>query len=42
MRRNSGDRWLIWSDLDEHQRRYRASSSRPPRRSRDQRWYLPS
>src|SRR6476661_3860655 len=29
MRRNSGDRWLIWSDLDEHQRRYRASSSRP-------------
>jgi hypothetical protein len=33
MRRNSGDRWLIWSDLDEHQRHYRASSSRPPRRS---------
>src|ERR1700732_470646 len=33
MRRNSGDRWLIWSDLGEHQRRYRASSSRPPRRS---------
>src|SRR6478736_10060421 len=33
MRRNSGDRWLIWSDLGEHQRSYRVSSNRPPRRS---------
>src|ERR1700738_4492140 len=33
MRRNSGDRWLLWSDLGEHRRSCRASSNRPPRRS---------
>jgi len=33
MRRNSGDRWLIWSDLGEHRKRCPASSNRPPRRS---------
>src|SRR4029077_12769013 len=33
MRRNSGDRWLIWSDLGEHRRSCRASSNRLPRRS---------
>jgi transposase-like protein len=33
MRRNSGDRWLIWSDQGEHRRRCRPSSNRPPRRS---------
>src|ERR1700730_9011074 len=33
MRRDSGDRWLLWSDLGEHRRSCRASSNRPPRRS---------
>jgi len=33
MRRSSGDRWLIWSDLGEHRRRCRANSNRLPRRS---------
>src|SRR6516162_2491159 len=33
MHRNSGDRWLIWSDLGAPRRRCRASSNRPPRRS---------
>jgi len=31
MRRNSGDRWLIWSDLGEPRRSCRASSNRLPR-----------
>jgi transposase-like protein len=30
MRRNSGDRWLIWSDPGAPRRRCRASSNRPP------------
>jgi DNA invertase Pin-like site-specific DNA recombinase len=33
IRRNSGDRWLIWSDVGEPRRSCRVSSSRPPRRS---------
>src|SRR5215469_3894984 len=33
MRRNSGDRWLIWSDLGEQRRSCRASSNRLPKRS---------
>ena len=32
-RRSFGDRWSIWSDPDERRRSYRASSSRPRRRS---------